>query len=302
MSLWWRWSARQTRTGNWGYEVSSQSTFVTKSLREEINELFGVRWDSVIEWAVISWLSVWFWTTYAGPSSEGWKSGPLRGIEDFLRSLDVEPPAWLLATLAWFSDSARQTLLPAFVIIAAVACVTSVRGYHLSGLRTLALVALAIACEINASLYPVAWVLALAAIPASIAMVLGLTADRFRRRSGRYYLSDRIVANYSTRIVMLFLSPVLAPGLLALQLVASFRTDLPYSPAEELATEVALKLEDKWPAPDGERGADELTQVAAAASIHLAGNTSAEARNVASRYLHHLRFRNLGSRPHRGRE
>lgn len=276
--------------------MSDQKAPDAKTLREEVNALFGVRWDTLIEWTVISWLSIWFWSSWANPSIFGnffgSTDGPLSGIENFLRSLDVVPPSWLTETINWLLDPSREWLSTALVVLAGIACVTAVRSYRLSGLRTLALLSAAIVCEIQGSFWPVAWILILAAIPATFAWGIGFV-DSHRTKSKftehEYYFDRGIVSDYITRIVLLFLSPVFAPLLLAGQMVVSFRTNLPYDPAGELNKEVIDALKTR-----GGKQADELdglTSMAATAAIHLAGNPSREARQIASSYRFQLKQR-----------
>ncbi|PRB59015.1 hypothetical protein [Microbacterium sp. MYb45] len=276
--------------------MSDQKHPDAKTLREEVNALFGVRWDTLVEWTVISWLSIWFWSSRADPSISGnffgWTDGPVTGIENFLRSLDITPPSWLTATIDWLLDPSREWLSTTLVVVAVVACVTAVRSYGLSGLRTLALLSTAVVCEIQGSFWPVVWILLAAAIPAAFAWGIGFVDSR-REESKfseyEYYFGRGIVSDYITRIVLLFLSPAFAPFLLAGQLVVSFRTNLPYEPAEELNKEVVNALKTR-----GDGQADELdalTSTAASAAIHLAGNTSRDARQIASAYRFQLKSR-----------
>lgn len=167
---------------------------------------------------------------------------------------------------------------------------TAVRSYGLSGLRTLALLSVAAVYEIQASFWPVVWVLLLAPIPAAFAWGIAVV-DSHRQKSTfsdhQYYFADGILRTYFTRIVLLFLSPVFAPFLLVGQLVVSFRTDLPYSPAEELNREVIAALKTR-----GHNRIDDLdalTGTAAVAAIQLAGNASREARAIAGTY--HLKVK-----------
>lgn len=276
--------------------MSDQKHPEAKTLREEVNALFGVRWDTLVEWAVISWLSIWFWSSRVDSSTAGnfvvWTDGPLTGIESFLVSLDITPPSWLTATTDWLLDPSREGLSITLVVVAVVACVTAVRSYRLSGLRTLALLSTAVVCEIQGSFWPVVWILSAAAIPAAFAWGIGFV-DRHREESKfneyEYYFDRGIVSDYITRIVLLLISPVFAPFLLAGQLVVSFRTNLPYEPAEELNKEVLNVLKTR-----GDGQADELdalTSTAASAAIHLAGNASRDARQIASAYRFRLKNR-----------
>ncbi|MBN9141691.1 MAG: hypothetical protein J0H23_12780 [Micrococcales bacterium] len=271
--------------------MSEQSAPQAKTIREEVNALFGVRWDTLMEWVVISWLSLWFWSSFRIERNllvwDG--DGPLTGTESFLRSVDIAPPTWVSQAVDWILDPSRGWLSAALVVLAVVSCVTAVRSYRLSGLRTLALLSVAVVCEIAGSLWPVVWVLSLAAIPAAIAWGISFVND-VRKKSGydeyTYYYGNAILSNYFARIVLLFFAPVLAPALLAGQLVVSFRTELPRDAAAEISREVRHTLEAR-----GFQRIDELdalTVMAASAAIQLAGNDSREAREILGGYQFEL--------------
>lgn len=276
--------------------MSDQKAPDAKTIREEINALFGVRWDTLVEWVVIAWLSIWFWTSQREESRDGrsfgWTEGPLTAVEDFLHSLDIVPPSWLSRTTNWLVHSSPEWLSTVLIVVAVVSCVTAVRSYRLSGQRTLALLATAFVCEVEGDFWPVLWVLLLAAIPAAVAWSIAFTDGRRKDSKfseNEYYSGPGIINAYLTRIVLLFMAPIFAPILLAGQLVVSFRTNLRYEPAKELNKEVidALKTRGTGRADD----LDALTEVAAAAVIQLAGNPSLEARQIAGEYRVRLQQR-----------
>lgn len=276
--------------------MSDQKAPDAKTMREEINALFGVRWDTLVEWVVITWLSIWLWTSglqeSRSGSSAGWTDGPLTAVENFLRSLDIVPPSWLTGTTDWLVDSSPEWLSSVLVVIAVVSCVTAVRGHRLSGLRTLALLATALVCEVHGNLRPVAWVLLLAAIPAAVAWSIAFADDRRKNSKfseDEYYFGQGIISVYITRIILLFLAPLFAPLLLAGQLVVSFRTNVPHEAAEELNKEVIYALKTRGAGRAGDL--DALTEVAASAAIQLAGNPSREARLIAGAYRFKLQQR-----------
>lgn len=276
--------------------MSDEKAPDAKTMREEINALFGVRWDTFVEWVVIAWLSIWFWTSRPKEHRTGsfleWTNGPLAAVEKFLRSLDIGPPAWLTGTADWLIDAPRERLSTVLVVIAVVSCVTAVRNYRYSGLRTLALLAVALVCEVQGSFWPVLWVLLLAAIPAAWAWTLAF-ADGRRKVSqfseDEYYFGERIVLIYFRRIVLLFLVPLFAPILLAGQLVVSFRTNVPYNAVKELNHEVIDALESHG--TDRAEDLDALTGAAASAALQLAGNRSREAHLIAEAYRSTLKRR-----------
>ncbi|MFF7291059.1 hypothetical protein ACFY9N_00865 [Microbacterium sp. NPDC008134] len=264
------------------------------TIRAEVNALFGIRWDTLVEWVVISWLSIWFWTSPIWNMTEppSWAGGPLSGLEDFFGSLGMAPPEWLSGSIVWVVDPARAWLAAPLLVISVVTCVSAVRSRSFSGLRTVALVSAAIACEIEGSLAPVAWILMLAAVPAAYACALAFIRGHRRDPEDEprhYYFWPSIVTDYLTDILFLFIAPVFAPLLLAAQLVISFRSKALFDPAEELAREV-LHAYDPRTGSSAEAH-DELTALAANASIALAGNPAPEARRIAASLYYRLRKR-----------
>lgn len=141
-----------------------------KTFREEFSALLGLRWDSFIEWAVITWLSGWFWVTafesafsnmnkfHAWSATPHEDYGPITGLSVFLEKLSLHSPRWLTSFLNWLHDPAHDWVYFIFIIISLITCVTSMRSYKHTGLRVLALLSIAIACEMDGSLLPVLWV------------------------------------------------------------------------------------------------------------------------------------------------
>ena len=278
--------------------MSESSAGFAKSLREEINALLGIRWDSLVEWVVIAWLSAWTWAAIFsdqgplpgwGPSS-GEGHGPLTGIGLFLENLDASSPGWFSAVMGWLHDPAHNWVYYVFLLTAVTTSVTAARNSRHTGLRVLALLSTAIACEMNGSLWPVAWVLLLAAVPALWACGIDWVGRKSDEGDGdRYYFAPGILMRFLTRIAFLFLLPLAAPFLLLGQLVVSFRTDLPYSPAKEISNEVITVLTARG--ADGPSALDPLTEAASSAAISLAGNQSREAREVLISYHFALKRR-----------
>src|SRR5699024_10225382 len=216
-----------------------------KSIREEINALFGLRWDTLVEWAVISWLSLWFWFSAYDTESFRWSYGPISGIDRFLAARSIGAPEWFMQVHGWVSNPVNEWFAKAAIAIAVIACVAAVRSYRLSGLRTVALVAAAVACEMHDGFVPIFFILLCSAIPAAVGCGIALVeshqnSDDFD--ASVFYSWQFIMTSFATKVVGLFLAPILAPGLLAMQLVVSFRTDIPVDPVEELNREAVFVL------------------------------------------------------------
>lgn len=256
-----------------------------KTLREEINALFGVRWDTVIEWAAISWLSLWFWSL-ARTNFKEWPHGPFTGVVALFESLHLTAPGWLLAFIEWINNPLHAWLAEFFIAVAAVCCVSAIRSYKFSGLRTLTLISVAVALEIQRSFLAVALVLLFALISALAAVVVAVNQKFARPDPERtsYYYIDFIGALFFTRIVLLLLAPPVAPLILAFQLVTAFGSVQTYSPSVELNRTVIDSLRKH---KAGEE-VDPATALAAQAVIHLMGNDSWEAHRILFSYQHLL--------------
>lgn len=273
------------------------------TLRAELNALFGIRWDSFVEWAVITWLSIWFWiTAFAGGLSgvsplQGLAAddrfvGPLSGIASFLQGIGTEPPGWFSDVLTWLHAPEHGWMYWVALLASVLTCVTSSRDYKHTGLRVLALVSAAVACEVHGDLWPVLWVILMAGVPALVACSLDWV-DRLRETSKygehRYYFAEGILIRFITGIVFLFLKVPVAPIVILGQLVVSFRTEIPRYAGDEITREVARSLEEV--SEEGEVKVDALAQAASAAAISLAGNQSPEAREILGHYSYLLRKR-----------
>lgn len=262
-----------------------------QTFREEINALFGLRWDTLVEWIVISWLSIWLWMGLHETQSLQWSYGPLTGLDGFLESVSLDSPNWVETVRIWITDPDHSWLANTFVAIAVAASVAAIRSHKLSGLRTVALLSATIACEMNQSFFSIVWILIWAAVPAAIACLIGLIDDL--RQSDKFdsyafYHPPTILTDYLTNVVFLFLLPLVAPFLLAVQLIASFQTKLNYDPVDKLHQKATFLLETS---PTQNQRLKEAARVARSASLKLAGNQSKSARRIASRQLYNLERR-----------
>lgn len=273
------------------------------TLRAEVTALFGIRWDSFVEWTVITWLSAWFWApAFTGGFSEvsplerlaedGRFVGPVSGIESFLEGIGVGSPAWFTGFLTWLHAPDHSWIYWVALLVSVLTCVTSARSYKHTGLRVLALLSAAVACEVHGDLWPVLWVLVIAGVPALLACSLDwIDQRREKSRYGehQYYFAEGILIKFLTGIVFLFLKIPVAPIVILAQLVVSFRTEIPRYAGDEITQEVGRSLEAA--SAEGAAGVDELTQAASSAALSLAGNQSTEARKILGQYAYLLRAR-----------
>ena len=276
----------------------------TSTLRTEMTALFGIRWDSFVEWAVTVWLSVWFWATSFNGGFDTRSPlenlatghlfvGPISGISSFLQGLGIAPPTWFADFLIWLHAQGHSWIFWVALGVAVLTCVTSARSYKHTGLRVLALISAAISCEIQGDLWPVLWVVLIASVPALVACSIDWV-DQVREKSrygeSQYYFAQGIFIKFLTGIVFLFLKIPVAPIVILGQLVVSFRTEIPRYSAAEITREVARVLETAS-TTDGSAGVDDLTRAASSAALTLAGNQSPEARVILGHYSYLLRNR-----------
>lgn len=261
----------------------SQDKPETKTLRDELNALFGIRWDTLVEWSIICWLGLWFWVLGLARFPD-WTEGPFTSIETFLSLIGIPDPGWLSALITWIIAPEHAWMAQPLIAVSVVCCVSALRSYSFSGLRTLALIAAAVACEMQSSFLPVVQIVLLSTIPAIAAIGMAVL-QKFGRsnldRSRSYYIGH-IIEMFITRIVLLFLAPALVPILLLIQLVTSFRTVPHYSPVHDLNETVITRLRQRIYSKDDRENM--VLQLAATAAIQLADSTSTDAKLIARRY------------------
>lgn len=269
--------------------MAESETPTPKTIREEVSALLGFRWDTLVEWTVIGWLSVWFWSTICNTVEDGWSHGPFEGIKLFLQSIGVSSPVWFESFYSWMINPEYQWISKILIVISAVCCVAAVRNYRLSGLRTVALFSAAMVCEMRSSFFPIVEVLALAAIPALAGCAISFYEDRKRSIDysiDSFYSTRFIIRTFITQVVLLYLAPVIAPLFLVLLLVASFQVHPNYDPIEDLSR-ISFSLLYRPLFSPSHRLLD-MAKTAESIAVQLAGNRSRTARSIASQHLSHI--------------
>lgn len=274
--------------------MNAEVTDRSKAIREEVRHLFGISWDRFIEWTIIVWLSAWIWTAWTVSEAVVFPaSGPIEWIADVIGAFGGTAPDWLLGIPEWLTDPKRAMLLPIAVMVAAVVATFALRSYALTGLRVLALVAAVVAVEIEGSMWPLAWIVLVAAVPCVIAIVIGFLPDRHdalgdESRWESFYYPAGAVERFALRVVGLFLVPVVVPIFLIPALVVNYRIDREYRPAEELARRAAASLSTSR---GGAEESDGLAAVGAVVAAITAGSSSRTSAVVASSFNYQLRER-----------
>lgn len=274
--------------------MSNEVPNTAKAWREEVDHLFGISWDRFIEWVLIGWLSAWIWTAWIVSNAFIVpRSGPITWIADVIRSFGGEPAAWLVAIPTWLMDPARAALLPITVVLSAVAATLSLRSHKLTGLRVLALAAACVAVEVEGSMWPLLWIVLIAAIPAAAAFVAGLlpTERDHDEREWAFFYSKGTVEMFLARVVGLFVMPVVAPLVLLAALLFSYRLEREYRPADALGTVTARELNRASNEGKTVATSDPLLTVAAIVAAITSTSELPNSRAVAATFDFHVRHR-----------
>jgi len=209
-------------------------TSAAKSFRHEVYELFGVRWETAIEWVVITYLSTWFWWSIL--ASRGSVPGPLTWGADAIHSAGFGTQHWLVDTATWLVSPDRTWVYTVLVIAVAMAATASI-GQR-TGFRVVALVALTLALEINPTLVTAKWVLLGVSVLAAMAVVLSVVSDEAPRRVFAVFISE---------VLILPAAPVFAPVVVLFMLATRYDTATLYEPSLLLAASVdeAIRTAEK---------------------------------------------------------
>ncbi len=295
----WLWSCQKLGGDVAGQHGSGSHDTNANIMRSELGILLGIRWNAVVAWIVLAWLSLWLWRTILAGQLFDWGSGPVTFIADAYRSLGDKPPGWLASMIGWLLDPAHDALTTVFVLIAVVSIVSAVRCHRHAGLRSIAWVSTAFASEVAGRFWPVVAVLALSSIPGVIAGCIALVSsarstdarddealdDMHRGDARAAYRGRTIVIYFIARVAAVLLAPLAAPALLMVQLVTSFRSEAPFEPARDILRTIGSD------APETKADIDPLTRAAATAAIQLAGNDSREARGIVTDFSNRLEQR-----------
>lgn len=216
----------------------------SKSIREEVKELFGLSWDRFVEWVIIVWLALWWWSALAHGKEYMPTRLPLEWTRTLLESLSIAVPDWFSGIPTWLSDPSRGWLAPGFILLA-VACQTcALRRYQNTGLRVAALLALVTAVEAQQQYWPLLHFVWVAAIPATIAVARGFMPDQRKvnpRAEGFYYAAGTVNKFVGSVLSVLFL-PVVAPFVLFGSLITSYKVEVIPEPAVEALQRVTREL------------------------------------------------------------
>jgi len=155
--------------------------------------------------------------------------------------LAVEPPDWVVAVPDWLADPVRGWLLPVFIVMSAVFATLSVRGDY-KGLQFLALLTMLIALEIDQSGLPLLWAGLMALAPALVALGWGVVHQIRNHEDNKYsyFYPWSVISEFIHISIGLYAFPVIAPFVLMLALVSSYRTEVASNVHEEL-TVIALR-------------------------------------------------------------
>lgn len=247
--------------------------------REEVRQLFGLRWDTLVDWTVRVWLATWFWTAQVGRDSFAYpSSGPISWLIDVLRGVPIDPPGWLIAIPSWLASSEHAWSSVSLAGLSAAFATLASSDYRRAGLRFLAFVAMLMALEARGDPWPLLWAALLAAAPAALALIFsGFPSLNIRSGNESYYDASRIVAQLRANVIGLYAAPVGAPLYLVYLLVAAYRTELDRDPRAESVQRVAAELQEN---PKRLADADALTVLTALGAILTSQGDARSSRSV----------------------
>ncbi|MFJ4170928.1 hypothetical protein ACIPY3_15570 [Paenarthrobacter sp. NPDC089714] len=219
----------------------------SKSIREEVKELFGLSWDRFVEWVVIAWLSLWSWGGLAESNGYMPKQLPLEWTRTGLESLSVAVPTWFSDIPVWLSSPSRSWLAIGFILLAVASQTCSLRRFQNTGLRVVALLALVAAIEAQQQYWPLFHFIWIAAIPAAIAVARGFMPDQRKvdPLTESFYYHGGVVSKFVGSVLSLLVLPVLAPFVLIGSLVSSYKVEVTREPAVEALQQVTWELHNK---------------------------------------------------------
>lgn len=233
-----------------GMNANEQSEFF-----KTLTNLFGVRWDSVIQWIVVGLASAWYWVGYLFPNWDRrgleFDQGPIDWGIAACRNLGIAVPGWIADIPGWLTAPEHAWLLWLLPIVAAI-CGTCLAGaQRSSGLVVLSILALLLSVQASMNLRPVIWAALWMLIPVTLALAIAAYQD-YRPHSdkhdrGRQYLVTLVVKWYLLAALApiweVLLAPLLGFGLLVGMYAAPGRH---HDSAEKLAkSRIATLLESK---------------------------------------------------------
>lgn len=196
------------------------------SLRHELSQLFGLRWETATEWIVIVWISGWLWTSLL---QSNWMTiGPLTWSADMIDAAGFGIPGWLTDTSDWLTAQARSWVYWVLISIIVMASTASIG--RRAGFRMTAMIALAFAFEVEASWRTLAFIglgVSALAIAAWIRAWQGSPGDRYWVR-----------LMFLGQVVPLLFAPVVAPVFVLRGVLDAYLRYDRTSPSLALAKEV----------------------------------------------------------------
>lgn len=190
-----------------------------------LSNLFGVRWDKILQWIVIGYASTWFWvegSTYVDGVAIPATQGPIGWLVTLIRSVGLGAPHWLAQTPAWLTQPDHQWLVSIVPIVAAVSATTLVRMQQSSGLVITCTLALLVAVQAHSSLRPVLVAALLAAVPAAGALLVAHKQSRQRRDVNDHFIAEVIMRDFLLVTLTPIWQPLLAPLIAAALLIGAY--------------------------------------------------------------------------------
>ncbi|WP_153004122.1 hypothetical protein [Microbacterium testaceum] len=216
-----------------------------------LSNLFGVRWDRLVQWAVVALASGWLWSS-AMPSmavrpDNLFDQGPIDWLIEGLMNLGMGVPQWLNDTPAWLMQPGHAWVVQLLPVVAALCGTFLVKSQRSSGLVVLGVLAMVTSVQATSDFAPVLWTLVWTVVPMVLALGLSVIQTRFHEMDtalpSQGYVSTLIFERFLLAglapIWQVFLGPAIGVAL-AVSMYGVPRT--PEEPTRELMRTRMRKL------------------------------------------------------------
>ncbi|MDR6689533.1 hypothetical protein J2X55_000432 [Microbacterium sp. 1154] len=216
-----------------------------------LSNLFGVRWDRLVQWSAVALASGWLWLSampsMAAHPDNSFERGPIDWLIQGLIDLGFAVPQWLNGTPAWLMQPGHAWVVQLLPIVAALCGTLLAKSQSSSGLVALGVLAMATSVQATSDFAPVLWTLVWTSVPMVLALSLSAIQTRFHQTDtappSQAYVSTLIFERYLLAglapIWQVFLGPAIGVAL-AVSMYGVSRT--PEEPTRELIRTRISKL------------------------------------------------------------
>lgn len=177
-----------------------------------LSNLFGVRWDRLIQWSAVALASAWLWLSavpsMAARQDASFELGPIDWLTEGLASLGVDVPAWLSGTPEWLAQSAHAWAVGLLPVIAALCGTCLAKAQRSSGLVVVSVLAMALSMQAESDFSPVLWTLLWTLVPLVPALGMAVLQARFPGTETTLPSQDYLPSLVLQRFVVAGLAPI----------------------------------------------------------------------------------------------